>query len=64
VVFDLDYKGKAKAYDKQRVAFKGQTTISRKDFGLTWNDVVEAGPLVGDAVTLNLVIQGIRKADL
>lgn len=64
VVFDVDYKGKAVAYEKQRVAFKAQTIINRKDFGLSWNDVVEAGPVVGDQVTLKLVIQGIRKADL
>lgn len=64
VVFDVDYKGKAVAYEKQRVAFKAQTIINRKDFGLSWNDAVEAGPVVGDQVTLKLVIQGIRKADL
>jgi polyisoprenoid-binding protein YceI len=64
VVFDMDYKGKAVAYERQRVAFKAQTTINRKDFGLSWNDAVEAGPVVGDQVTLKLVIQGIRKADL
>lgn len=64
VVFDVDYKGKAVAYERQRVAFKAQTIINRKDFGLSWNDAVEAGPVVGDQVTLKLVIQGIRKADL
>ncbi len=64
VVFDLEYKGKAVAYEKQRVAFKAQTAINRKDFGLTWNDAVEAGPVVGDQVTIHLVVQGIRKADL
>lgn len=64
VVFDLEYKGTAVAYDKHRVAFKALTHISRKDFGLTWNDVVEAGPVVGDDITIQLVVQGIRKADL
>lgn len=64
VLFDVDYKGKAVAYEKQRVAFQAQTIINRKDFGLSWNDAVEAGPVVGDQVTLKLIIQGIRKADL
>ena len=64
VVFDVVYKGTVNAYDKKRAAFKATTDISRKDFGLTWNDVVEAGPVVGDTVTIALTIEGIRKADM
>jgi polyisoprenoid-binding protein YceI len=64
VVFDLDYKGTAVAYEKQRVAFKAVTHIDRKAFGLTWNDIVEAGPVVGDDITITLVVQGIRASDL
>lgn len=64
VSFDVAYKGTVNAYDKKRSAFKASTEISRKDFGLTWNDVVEAGPVVGDKVTITLLVEGIRKADM
>lgn len=37
--------------------------VSRKDFGLTWNAALEAGGLlVGDAVTITLDVQFIKRA--
>lgn len=36
--------------------------ISRKDFGLTWNKVIEAGPVIGDEVTLALEVEAVRKS--
>ena len=41
--------------DLTRAGFEATTTISRKDFGLTWNAAIEAGGvLVSDKVVLNL----------
>ena len=38
-----------------RAGFSGTTSISRKEFGLTWNAALETGGvLVGDKVTLNI----------
>ena len=40
----------------------GTTRISRKDFGLTWNRVIEAGGLmVGDDVDISVEVELIRK---
>ena len=37
------------------------TKINRKDFGLTWNAVLEAGGLVvGDDVTITLDVQFVK----
>jgi polyisoprenoid-binding protein YceI len=44
----------------QKAAFSAKTKINRKDFGLTWNKAVEAGPVVGDDVTIDLRIQAAR----
>ena len=42
----------------QRVGFAASTTISRKEFGLTWNQGLEAGGvLVSDQVKISLEIQ-------
>ncbi|MFC7407023.1 YceI family protein [Georgenia alba] len=42
----------------QRIGFSAQTTISRKDFDLTWNAPIEAGGvLVGDKVTITLDVE-------
>jgi polyisoprenoid-binding protein YceI len=44
-----------------RIGLTGTTKINRKDFGLTWNAVLETGGiLVGDDVTISLDVQFIK----
>jgi polyisoprenoid-binding protein YceI len=44
----------------QRVGLSAATTINRKDFGLTWNPVLEAGGLVvGDRVKLDIEVEAV-----
>jgi polyisoprenoid-binding protein YceI len=43
-----------------RRGFAGTTKISRKAFGLTWNNLVEAGPAVGDEVTITLELEAVK----
>src|SRR6185312_12486265 len=44
-----------------RIGVSGSTKISRKDFGLTYNQVLEAGGLlVGDEVTISLEAQFVK----
>lgn len=64
VTLDTKYLGSVEAYEVKRVSFVGKTTVKREDFGLTWNDIVEAGPVVGSEVEIELRIQAKRKADL
>ena len=50
-------------WGNQRVAFAARATLDRKDFGLSWNQVLEAGGfLVGDKVELSLDLQAVRVA--
>lgn len=63
VTFDAKYLGTVvDGYGNQKAAFDAKAKINRKDFGLTWNAMVEAGPTVGDEVTLSLRIQAGRPA--
>ncbi len=39
------------------------TRISRKDFGLTWNKMIEAGPIIGDSVNVELSVELVKAAD-
>jgi polyisoprenoid-binding protein YceI len=48
-------------YGETRRGFSASTTIHRKDFGLTWNKAVEAGPVVGDDVIIILDIEGVER---
>ena len=46
-----------------RTGFSARTSISRKDFGLTWNVALEAGGfVVGDKLDITLEIEAVKKA--
>jgi polyisoprenoid-binding protein YceI len=46
----------------QRIAYGAHTTISRKDFGLTWNAALETGGVViGDDVRIELSVEALRQ---
>ncbi len=44
-------------FGNTKAVFTAKGKINRKDFGLTWNKAVEAGPVVGDEVDLDLRIE-------
>lgn len=45
-----------------RIALTAQTTIDRKDFGLTWNRGFEAGwILIGDEVIVSITIEAVKR---
>jgi len=59
VVLPVTHLGTAKdPWGNEKLAFEAETTIDRKDFGLTWNATLETGGfLVGDEVKVSLQIQ-------
>jgi len=64
VVIDFEFTGSAVDPDGDyRIGFEGSTTVNRKDWGLTWNAVMEAGGvLVGDKVVLEFEVGAVRAA--
>jgi len=64
VTVDLEYTGDTVFLDgSKRIGFEGSTTINRKDFGVSWNAVLETGALlVSDKVVLELDIQAVKTA--
>jgi polyisoprenoid-binding protein YceI len=62
VVLEAEYLGSAKdPWGNQRLGFAAHTTINRKDYGLGWNQVLEAGGvLVGDKIEIALDVQAVR----
>lgn len=64
VVLDLEIHGLTKDMSgKTRAGFTAITTINRKDFGLIWNKVLEAGQLmVGEEVKITIEVEGVLKA--
>jgi len=59
VVLDAEFLGKGKdPWGNLRYGFRATTTVSRKEFGMQWNEVVETGGvLVGDDVEITLDIE-------
>jgi polyisoprenoid-binding protein YceI len=50
-------------YGNQRIGFDGSVTISRKDYGITWNAALETGGvLVSDKIVLEFEVSAIKNA--
>jgi polyisoprenoid-binding protein YceI len=59
VQLPVTHLGAAKdPWGNEKVAFEGETTLNRKDYGLNWNATLETGGfLVGDEVKVTFSIQ-------
>lgn len=57
----VTFLGHAKdPWGNARIAFDGEITLNRKEFGLTWNAALETGGfLVGDEVKVSLQVQAL-----
>lgn len=62
VELEVTDEGRARdPWGGERAAFNAKTKIDRRDFGLTWNQALEAGGvLVGNEVKITLEIQGVK----
>lgn len=48
-------------WGNQRIGASAKTSLSRKDFGLTWNTALETGGvLVGDEVKITIDVEAVR----
>jgi polyisoprenoid-binding protein YceI len=64
VVLDVEYGGLGKdPWGNTRVGFTATASLNRKDFGLTWNQVLETGGvLVADRVDIEIELEAIKQA--
>lgn len=65
VVLHVEQLGQAKdPWGNLRAAFSAKTSIDRKDFGLTWNQVLETGGvMVGDRIEIEAEIQAVKQVE-
>ena len=50
-------------FGNQRIGFDGSVTISRKDYGITWNAALETGGvLVSDKIVLEFEVSAVKNA--
>jgi len=64
VALDVEYGGRAKdPWGNERAGFVAKTSLDRKDFGLQWNQLLEAGGvLVGERVDIDVDLEVVRAA--
>ena len=65
VVLDVEFGGTGKdPWGNQRLGFTASARIDRKEFGLKWNQVLEAGGvLVGEKIDIEIELQAVAKAE-
>ncbi len=65
VVLDVDYAGRMKdPWGHERAGFTAKASIDRKDFGLTWNQLLEAGGvMVGDRVDIEIEVEAVKQTE-
>jgi polyisoprenoid-binding protein YceI len=63
ITVEFESSGSARdPFGNLRIGFEGHTTLSRKDWGLTWNAALETGGfLVSDKIKLEFDISAIAK---
>jgi polyisoprenoid-binding protein YceI len=64
ITIPFTFEGAAQdPFGNLRVGFEGSVTISRKDYGITWNAALETGGvLVSDKVVLEFEVSAIKNA--
>lgn len=64
VVLDVTFEGAGQdPWGGQRASFSAESKIDRRDFGLTWNQALEAGGvLVSNDIKLSVEVQAVKQA--
>ncbi len=63
VALEVEYAGRAQdPWGNERAGFSARTAILRKEFGLDWNQVLEAGGvMVGDRIEIEIEIEAVKQ---
>ena len=65
VAFEVEFEGSARdPWGNARIGFSATTEVNRDDFGLTWNQPLDAGGwLVGKQVKIELSVEAVREQE-
>ncbi len=66
VAVNVEYMGQSKTpFGTTNAGFEATTKINRKDFGLTWNAVLETGGVVvGDEIAVSIDLELVKQPDV
>ena len=64
ITLDVTYEGQTKdPWGGERIGFSAKGKLDRRDFGLTWNVLLETGGLtVGNEIKINVEVEAVKAA--
>ena len=64
VTLEVEYAGQSKMWGSTSAGFSASTKISRREWGLTWNQNLESGGiLVGDQIKIDIELEIVKVAE-
>ena len=55
--------GSVKTPKGEKAGFETNFKVDRKEYGITWNNVLDSGPVLGDEVKVNIEVEANRQAE-
>ena len=55
--------GTVKTPKGEKAGFETNFKLDRKEYGITWNNVLDSGPVLGDEVKVNIEVEANRQAE-
>jgi polyisoprenoid-binding protein YceI len=62
IVLPVTVLGTMQAPRGEKAGFETTFTVDRKEFGISWNDVLDSGPMLGDDVKIHVDIEANSQA--
>jgi polyisoprenoid-binding protein YceI len=63
ITFPVKLLGTVSIPGGEKAGFEAFFTINRKEFGITWNNVLDSGPVLGDEVRVSVEIEANRVSE-
>jgi len=63
ITLPVSLLGTVKTPRGEKAGFETAFKIDRKEFGITWNNVLDSGPVLGDDVKITIEIEANRQVD-
>ena len=63
ITFPVQVLGTMQAPHGEKAGFEASFTVDRKEYGITWNNILDSGPMLGDAVKIHIEIEANSVAE-
>lgn len=60
ITIPVDVLGTFKTPNGEKAGFETSFVINRKDYGIVWNRVLDAGPVLGEDIKINIAVEADR----